>query len=502
MISIIICSINPEKFKKITQNYTTLMGGEPFEIIGIHDAKSLCEGYNRGIRQSVGDILIFSHDDIEILSPDFVARLKTHLKSFDIVGLAGTDRAVDGCWLSAGIPYLYGQVSHPDEAVYGVNFYDFGKIAHQGRVAADGIQMLDGLFFAVRRTVVRKVLFDEHNFDGFHGYDADFTYSAFLAGFSLAVCNDIAVIHYSHSSFDAVFQQYNQRFVAKHATTIAAPAPRAPRPSYQGARSEGKEGVLRCFSPEVQTSVYDQFVAMFPAPATTQASVAQAEMKQTPIHDQHNPDLLNLIPLEAKRVIEVGCSSGALARAYRELNPACEYIGTEIDSNYAEIARQHCRQVFVGNIEQMLDEIQITQGAFDCWVFGDVLEHLYDPWHVLKRIAQDLLTPGGSVVACIPNMQHWNMQLALNVGDIRYQDAGLLDRTHIRWFTRVTIIEMFQQAGLQIASIGGRTFDEPERDKFLPLLRDLAEASGGDHEQAVADAIPLQWVVRATLPKQ
>lgn len=265
MISIIICSIDPEKFRKITLNYTELMRDEPFEIIGIHDAKSLCEGYNRGIRQSVGEILIFSHDDIEILSLDFVTRLKNHLKNFDVIGVAGTDRVVDGCWLSAGIPYLSGQVAHPDEAVFGINLYDFGRAASQGKLAVDRVQMLDGLFFAVRRVVVEHVVFDELNFDGFHGYDADFTYSAFLAGFELAVCNDIAIIHYSSGRFDAVFQKYNRRFIAKHAATFtAAPVARVTRPSFQCARSETKEGVLYCFSAEVQTNVYDQFVALFP----------------------------------------------------------------------------------------------------------------------------------------------------------------------------------------------------------------------------------------------
>lgn len=265
MISIIICSVNPEKFKKITLNYADLMGDEPFEIIGIHDAKSLCEGYNRGIRESAGDFLIFSHDDIEILSPDFLTRLKIHLNNFDVVGLAGTDMVVDGCWLSAGVPYLYGQVADQDEAGYVVSFYDFGNAVHQGKVATNGMQMLDGLFFAMRGSVVRQVLFDEQNFDGFHGYDADFTYSAFLAGFSLAVCTDLAVIHYSNRSFDSAFQYYNQRFVAKHAATIANPQPQVSRPSFQAARCKNKEGVLHCFSPEVQISVYDQFVAMFPA---------------------------------------------------------------------------------------------------------------------------------------------------------------------------------------------------------------------------------------------
>ncbi len=499
MISIIVCSINPEKFSSITKNYTDLMGEEPFEIIGIHDAKSLCEGYNRGIQKSTGDILIFSHDDIEILSRDFVTRLKSHLENFDIFGLAGTDWVVDGCWVSAGFPYLYGQVVDRDKDVFVVSCYDFCETAYQGKVAEEGIKMLDGLFFAVKRSVVQKVLFDENNFDGFHCYDSDFTYSAFLAGFSLAVCNDIAVIHYSDSLFDEAFQHYNQRFIAKHAATLSAPEPSSATPYFQVARCENKEGVLECFSPEVQRGIYMQFVAALPALASAAAVADQGEIKQTPIHHQHNPELLSEMPLDAKRVIEVGCSSGALARAYRELNPDCEYVGTEIDPDYAVVARQHCQHVIVGNIEQMLDEIQATQGAFDCWVFGDVLEHLYDPWRVLKRIADDLLTPGGSVVACIPNVQYWGMQLAVNRGDFHYQDSGMFDRTHIRWFTRVTIIEMFEQAGLQVVSIGGRTFDEPQRERFMPLLRNLAEASGADPDQAVEDATPLQWVVRAAL---
>lgn len=495
MISIVICSINPEKFRKITENYTDLMGKQPFEIIGIHDAKSLSEGYNRGIKQSVGNTLLFSHDDIEILSSDFVPKLTSHLKHFDVVGLAGTDRVIDGCWFSAGVPHLYGQVVHPDITGYSVNCFDLSKAAHLGKVATGSVRMLDGLFFAVKRSVLEKVRFDEHNFDGFHCYDADFTYSAFLAGFNLATCNDIAVIHSSSGHFDAEFQKYNQRFITKHANTIDTVTPRSLNPSWQSVNCPDKESVVSTFIPEVQNRLYEYFLTTSPT-SQIQDNIHE-KMNQTPIHDQHNPDLLRLIPVDAKRIFEVGCRSGALAKAYRELNPHCEYIGTEIDSNYAEIARRHCNHVIVGDIEKILDQIHISQGAFDCWIFGDVLERLYDPWRVLKRISKYLLTANGSIIACIPNMQHWSLQFALNVGNVRYQDAGLLDRTHLRWFTRATIIEMFQEAGLKIVHMNGRIFDEPEREKFLPLLRDLAEASGGDADQAVADARPLQWVVRA-----
>jgi hypothetical protein len=266
MISIIICSITPTKFNNITRNYTELMGDEPFEIIGIHDAKSLCEGYNRGIKKSVGDILVFSHDDVEILSPDFVARLKAHLENFDIVGLAGTDKVVGGGWMNAGVPHLYGQVANPQGAGYQVALFDYGKTAKQGKTAAEEIKMLDGLFFATRRSVVQQVAFDELNFDGFHGYDVDFTYSAFRAGFHLAVCNDIAVIHYSGGSFDSVFQKYKRRFAIKHRLTMDVAEPKAarPAPTFATINCANKEGVLNSFSPVLQRHVYEQFVVIFP----------------------------------------------------------------------------------------------------------------------------------------------------------------------------------------------------------------------------------------------
>ncbi len=219
-------------------------------------------------------------------------------------------------------------------------------------------------------------------------------------------------------------------------------------------------------------------------------------MKQTPMHANHNPDVLKMMPKNLKRVVEVGCSSGALAQAYHHLNPACIYTGIEIDANYAEVAKSVCDEVICGDIESFDEEKFGKLFPSDCWVFGDTLEHLYDPWALLRRI-QPLLNKGGQVIASIPNAQHWSLQANLNAGLFRYQDQGLMDRTHIRWFTRVTIIEMFDAAGYEIAEGFPRIFDEPTRDRVLPGIRAMAKAIGADPELAVNDALPLQWVVRA-----
>ena len=133
----------------------------------------------------------------------------------------------------------------------------------------------------------------------------------------------------------------------------------------------------------------------------------------------------------------------------------------------------------------------------DCWIFGDTLEHLRDPWALLEKI-RAFIPANGNVVACIPNAQHWSIQRKLCCGMLQYEESGLLDKTHLRWFTRKTIIEMFHSAGFAIEEGISRTFQEPEREKFLDAIRAMAILAGADPEIAVSDALPLQYVVRAT----
>lgn len=220
-------------------------------------------------------------------------------------------------------------------------------------------------------------------------------------------------------------------------------------------------------------------------------------MDQTPAHDIPNHDLLAVMPA-VSRIAEVGCSRGALARAFRERHPACShYLGVEIDAAYAAIARDHCDAVLVGDIEGLLESGALQgQAPFDCWVFGDTLEHLRDPWQVLRAL-RPLLTPEGCICACIPNMQHWSIQLRLNSGRIEYSESGLLDRTHLRWFTRITLMQLFQDSGFQVQSLAGRVFQHPQSEKASALIGQMARQIGHDPEQAVRDALPLQYVVRA-----
>ena len=221
-------------------------------------------------------------------------------------------------------------------------------------------------------------------------------------------------------------------------------------------------------------------------------------MQQTPIHDDYNPNLLEFIPPGMSRIVEIGCSSGALARAYLASNPDCDYIGVEIVPAYAEVAAGRCTKVLTGNVESFGDQDYIGFGNVDCWVFGDVLEHLYDPWRILRDIRRHA-RPNTQVIACIPNMQHWSFQAKLCVGEFRYEESGLYDRTHIRWFTLKSLQHLFQSSGFTITDCRGRIFPEPQRETVLPHIRALAQALGANPDIAARDAMPLQYMVRAVV---
>jgi len=214
-VSVVVCSIDPAKFKRVSDNYRALYAGRELEIVGIHDARSLAEGYNRGIARARFDRLILSHDDIEILTADFAGRLDRHLAQFDLIGVAGTTMLVNGKWEMAGDPHAYMLISTPVQEGGYVTVLRGG-----GPLAKAGIQALDGVFMAMRRDVATATPFDEALFDHFHLYDLDFSFRAYQSGFALGVCRDIVLIHQSIGKFDAVWDKYRRRFEDKHRASL------------------------------------------------------------------------------------------------------------------------------------------------------------------------------------------------------------------------------------------------------------------------------------------
>lgn len=210
-ISFIICSIRPDKLSAIRARINHLFRDHAVEVIGLTDARSLSEAYNRGAAQATGRWLVFCHDDIALPQEEFADRLFAHLAAHDLVGMAGASKLVDGHWERAGWPYLHGQILHRPSDGQGWVYYCAGLQAP----VMTGLTALDGVFLACRRDVWDAVKFDADTFDGFHLYDIDFSHRAARAGFRLAVPTDLLLVHDSKGRYDAVWQRYNERFLNK-----------------------------------------------------------------------------------------------------------------------------------------------------------------------------------------------------------------------------------------------------------------------------------------------
>lgn len=154
------------------------------------------------------------------------------------------------------------------------------------------------------------------------------------------------------------------------------------------------------------------------------------------------------------RVLEVGCSSGYFGEALKKAGH--EVWGVEMSPNAAARAREKLDHVFVGTIEEFLACDAVKGVKFDYITFGDVLEHLVDPEQVLKDCRQ-ILSPVGSIATSIPNVAHKAVRLMLLEGRWDYAEFGILDNTHLRFFTRNSIVDTFSNAGFEIQRLGAVT---------------------------------------------
>jgi 2-polyprenyl-3-methyl-5-hydroxy-6-metoxy-1,4-benzoquinol methylase len=149
-----------------------------------------------------------------------------------------------------------------------------------------------------------------------------------------------------------------------------------------------------------------------------------------------------------KSVLEVGCSTGYMTKVLAERG--CDVVGIELDPEAANVAEQWADRVVVGNIDDGEVWNYVKDESFDVVLLGDVLEHLLDPLGSLQQAVRKL-KPSGFVVTSLPNVAHGDVCMTLMQGTFRYREVGLLDRTHIKFFTLETIRELLTEAGLVVA---------------------------------------------------
>lgn len=147
------------------------------------------------------------------------------------------------------------------------------------------------------------------------------------------------------------------------------------------------------------------------------------------------------------RVLDLGAADGSVASVLTAMG--CRVRAVERDPEAAEAARRHCEEVLVADLDAADTFDHFEDGQFDVVLMLDVLEHLADPARVLERVGR-LLAPGGWGVISLPNVAHISLRLELLEGRFVYRDAGLLDRTHLRFFDRPGVDQLLEDAGWKL----------------------------------------------------
>jgi 2-polyprenyl-3-methyl-5-hydroxy-6-metoxy-1,4-benzoquinol methylase len=161
-------------------------------------------------------------------------------------------------------------------------------------------------------------------------------------------------------------------------------------------------------------------------------------------HSSHSVILARLGEGRGRRALDVGAADGFLAE--RLTAHGWSVTALERDPELAARARGRCKEVVVADLESAPP---LLHDPFEAIIYGDVLEHLSDPTAVLRALDQ-FLAPGGAVIVSVPNVAHLWVRLSLLVGRFDYADRGILDRTHLRFFTRRTLLELLRSAGLRV----------------------------------------------------
>jgi len=165
--------------------------------------------------------------------------------------------------------------------------------------------------------------------------------------------------------------------------------------------------------------------------------------------DNVRTEIAPLLPPRAARVLDVGCGAGATL-AWLKQTGRCEFaVGIEMMESAADIARARIDELHVGDATQLVGTT-FAPHSFDLVLCLDVLEHLVDPWAFVATLRR-LLAPGGRVIASLPNVRHLRVVLPLLLaGRWRYEASGILDRTHLRFFTRESALELMSGGGLRV----------------------------------------------------
>lgn len=181
-------------------------------------------------------------------------------------------------------------------------------------------------------------------------------------------------------------------------------------------------------------------------------------------------EIIPLLPSNVSKVLEIGCGTGQTLRWLKDHRGAEWIGGVELFHEAALQARDQLDTLIEGNIEQM--RLPFEENSIDLILCLDVLEHLIDPWKIVSYL-QTLIRPGGAMIICVPNVKYHDVVLPLMFkGEWNYTQAGVLDRTHLRFFVKETAVQMLEYAGLVVDGMATVGLERNTRKSqiFLSML--------------------------------
>lgn len=218
-------------------------------------------------------------------------------------------------------------------------------------------------------------------------------------------------------------------------------------------------------------------------------------------------DVVDLIPSGTQRLLSVGCGAGTTELYLKHERGIPEVVGIELEPEIAARLEGQLDRVLVGDVEQLT--LSYPPEYFDCILYPDVLEHLVNPWVTLKRHVE-MLAPGGTVIISVPNVRYYFSLLRLLFGEWMYSNRGLMDRSHLRYFTLGTARQMLSQAGLVPLHVRRRyrLMDTSGRDPFTRGLKRVLDAINRplvhwrvyDYFPYVREFIAFQYIIVARKP--
>lgn len=471
MIAFAACVADAEKFRTIAAPGLRTAAEPDSAIVEAETSTSIFEAYNE-ILDAVRDredleALVLLHEDTEILDPGFCAKVRDVLadETIGVVGVVGGRGGRGLAWWDA--PVKAGRVTETRGVI------DFGT---HGVVDVDAV---DGLLMVLAPWAVRELRFDTETFTGFDAYDADFCAQVRAAGRRVVVA-ELEVAHRHTRTGTSRTDADGQADAADDSSYTRADELFREKWSQ---RADG--GAVATQAPPAQASGDDG--------ASRGAGVRDGG-EADEYFEFTRPELRALVPATARRVLDVGCGAGALGAALKAERPGLEVVGLEGFPEAAERARARLDGIFCLDLDA-LDALPEDLGTFDAMIFGDVLEHLRDPARLLRTL-RGALADDGVLVCSIPNVKHWTVVMPLLVHDRwEYQDAGLLDRTHVHFFTLEEIDRMLRDCGFEPRHVGVNDL-APLPAELMPLV-DVAAAFGADRDETAARLGAYQYLVVA-----